>query len=157
MSYIPNQQSCFFCQIGNDSEWVSSHAAHLVGLNDIAHRDVLIAKDAALKAKDFEIEYLRGMISDMRGAQREEIKTVSSACDERVKQTSDLALTQVEIFALSLVKRQSFLMHEFISATNTVIAAAIDERHKDTSTLRKLASENFSQVMTSNIKVINID
>ena len=147
---LPKPTELHLCEIGNESEWVSIHAAHLVGLNDCAHRD-------ALKAKDAEIENLRRIISDMRGAQKKEIKKVNSACDERVKQTSDLALTQVESFAGSLVKRQSFLMHEFISATNTVIAAAIDERHKDTSTLRRLASEKFSQVMTSNISVIDID
>ena len=153
----PKPVKLLLCQIGNDSEWVSSRAAHLVGLNDIAHRDALIAKDAALKAKDFEIEYLMGLITDMRSAQSEKIKKVSLACDERVKQANDLALTQVPIFALSLVERQSLLMREFITTTHNGLVEAIDERKKDISTLKKLDSENFSQVMTSNIKVINID
>ena len=80
-----------------------------------------------------------------------------SACDDRVKEMGDLALTQVESFAGSLVNNQPFLMHQFILASNTATGVAIAEREKDTSTIRRLASEKFSQVMTSNISVIDIN
>ena len=147
---LPKPTELHLCEIGNESEWVSIHAAHLVGLNDIAHSD-------ALKKKDFEIKYLNGLILDMRRAQNEEIKKVNLACDERVKQAKELALSQVPICAMSLVECQTLLMHKFITTTHDGLVEAIDERKKGISTLEKLDGENFSQVMTSDIPVINID
>ena len=135
---------------GNDAGWASDYAAFLVGVNESAHRD-------ELKAKDTEIERLLRVISDMEGAHKKEIKKMYSACEKRVKHMGDLAQTQVERFAGSLVNNQPYLMEQFITASNTAIVVAIDEREKDTSTIRRLASETFSQVMASDISVIEID
>ena len=110
-----------------------------------------------VKSKDTEIARLLEVISDMEGAHKKEIKKMYSVCDKRVKQMGDLAQTQVERFGRSLVVNQPYLMEQFITASNTAIAGAIDERGEDTSNIKRLASETFSQMMASDISVIEID
>ena len=150
ISHISLSKKLVWCEIGDDYGWASDYAAYLVGVNDIAH-------GVEVKSKDTEIARLLQVISDMEGAHKKEIKKMYSVCEKRVKHMGDLAQTQVERFAGSLVNNQPYLMEQFITASNTAIVVAIDEREKDTSTIRRLASETFSQVMASDISVIEID
>ena len=137
------------CTIGNDEGWVTGYAAHLIGVQESAHRDELNAKDA-------EIERLQRMLSRMRGDHKKAIEDVYSECDDRVKEIGDLAVAQVGSVAESLVASQPFIMHQVISVFNTATGVAMAQRVEDTSTIRRLASEKFSKVMTRDISVIDI-
>ena len=127
----PAQVQLHECQIGSEMEGVSTRAAFLVGENELAHND-------ALKKKDDEIKSLNSKITAMRRAQNKAIKKLMLECDEKVKRERELAQSQVPIFALSLLDDCA-------------------KRKIDIASLTKSDSNNFSEVLTSNVPVIDID
>ena len=121
----------------------------MVGVNDIVHRE-------EMKSKDKEIARLMKVISDMEGTHKKEIKKVTSVCDKRINEISELAHTQGARYGQSLLDSQPQFIEQFITASNNAIRVATDKRWEDISNLKKLTSETCSQLM-ANDSTIEID
>ena len=76
---------------------------------------------------------MNSKITAMRRAQNEEIRKVMLACDKRVNHERELAQSQVPIFALSLVERQSMLMNKFVDTSRDGLVEVIAKRKTDIS------------------------
>ena len=149
MFNISLSKKLVLCNIGDEWGEVTAYAAHLVGVNEIVHRE-------EVKSKDAEIARLMKVISDKERTHKKEMKKVTSVCDKRLKEIGELAHAQGARHGKTLLDEQPQFVQQFIIASNNAIRVATEQRWEDISNLRKLTSETCSQLMT-NDSIIEID
>ena len=138
-----------WCDIGGELGEVTAYAAHLVGLNEMVHRE-------KVKSRDAEIKRLMNIISDKERSHKKEMEKVTSVCDKRLKEIGDLAHAQGARYGQTLVDGQDHLIEQFILATSNAIRVSTEQRWENISSLKKLTSETCSQLVT-NDSMIEID